>query len=136
MKEIEGKTLKPKGDLTLVSVEDSGALLDVEKRSYYELNDTAFFLLKLMEEGCRYERLHTELTSEFHVDQETAWRDIDEFLKELIRRDLLGIGEEEGEQKEAAGSGQGGRIYHAPVLEYQQELAVACAAISFTPDVE
>jgi hypothetical protein len=132
MKEIEGKTLKPKGDLTLVSVEDSGALLDVEKRSYYELNDTAFFLLKLMEEGCRYERLYTELTSEFHVDQETAWRDIDEFLKELIRRDLLGIDEEEGEQKKPAGSGQGERIYHTPVLEYQQELAVATAA---SPDV-
>jgi hypothetical protein len=135
MEDSKKTILKLKENLTLVEVEDSGVVLDVEKRCYYDLNDTAFFLVNLMEGGCRREQLQIELTSEFHVDRETAHKDIDTFIKELMRLDLLSIGEEE-EQKRATISGQGGRLYHTPVLEYQRELAVASAAIAVTPDVD
>jgi len=124
MENVKRKTLKLKEDLTLVSIEDKAALLDVEKRCYYDPNDTAFFLLKLMEDGCLYEHMKAELVSEFDVAEETARRDLDNFVEELLRLGLVEIGEEatareiEGEPK------KGKKAYQAPQLEHQAEIAV------------
>jgi hypothetical protein len=135
MRDLNNKTCKLNDDLTLVAVEDSGVMLHVEKRCYYDLNVTAFFLLNLMEKGCHHEQLLRELTSEFHVDRETAQKDIDIFLKELMRLDLLSINEEKVERKSITGSGSGKKPYRSPVLEYQKDLAVACAVEALTGGV-
>ena len=135
MSYLDNKTFKLNDALTLVTVEDSGVVLDVENKCYYDLNDTAFFLVNLMEDGCRYEQLQTGLSSEFHVDRETARKDIDAFLEELVRLDLLGIREVKGEQTGTTGSRQGKRPYRSPVIEYQKELAVACALEALTGGV-
>ena len=80
MKDLNGIILKLRDDLTLVSVEDSGALLDIEKRCYHDLNSTAFFIVSPLENGYPYDEILTSLTSEFSIDVDTAQPDIDSFI--------------------------------------------------------
>ncbi len=127
MKDLLGKILKLRENLTLVSVEGSGALLDVEKRCYHDLNSTAFFIAGLLENGYPYEGIPTTLTAEFSVDVITARQDADSFIEELLRQGLLGIGEETIEFNKASDVKPGKKLYRAPVIEYNSELAVACA---------
>ncbi|MFC1980128.1 PqqD family protein [Chloroflexota bacterium] len=130
MKDLDEKTLKLSDDLTLVSVEDSGAILDVEKRCYYDLNATAFFIASLLENGYPYKEIPAAITSEFSIDVETAQTDIDSYIEELQRHGLLGIGEETIEFNKAFDIKQGKRPYQAPAFEYQKELAVASAQVT------
>ena len=128
MENLKGKTLKLREDLTLVSIEDKAALLDVEKRCYYDPNDTAFFLLKLMEDGYLYDDMETELVSEFNVAGEAARLDINNFIEELLRLGLVEIREEAVAREGMGEPRKEKKAYQAPLLEEQAEIAVAGAA--------
>ena len=130
MKDLDEKTLKLRDNLTLVSIEDNGAILDVEKRCYYDLNGTAFFIAGLLENSYPYGEIPAALTSEFNIDLETGRMDIDSFIEEMQRYGLLNIGEETVEFINRANGKQGEKPYQAPIFEYQKELAVACGSIA------
>ena len=136
MKDLIGKILKLREDLTLVSVEDSGALLDVEKRCYHDLNSTAFFIAGLLENGYLYDKIPTALTTEFSVDVITARQDTDDFVEELLRHGLLNIVEETIDFSKAPEDKQGEKPYQEPSFEYQKELAVASGQTVATTDIE
>jgi len=125
MKRFDGKTAKLKGEVTVIAIEESGVLLDIEKRCYYDLNGTAFFLARRLENGCQYESLKAELVSEFNVDQETAGLDLDNFIMDLAGKNLLTIGESNTEFGRALEVKRGLKSYQSPVFEYRQELIVA-----------
>ncbi len=129
MDNLKGKMLRLKEDLTLVSVEDKAALLDVEKRCYHDLNDTAFFLLKLMEKGCPYENMKIGLISEFDATEEAVQRDIDNFIEELLRLGLVGIREEAIAREVIGEPGKGKKAYQAPQFEYEAEIAAVSGTI-------
>ena len=124
MENLESRTLKLKEDVTLVSIEDKAALLDVERRCCYDPNDTAFFLLKLMEGGCSYEHMAAELVSEFDVAAETARGDIDHFVEGLLRLGLVELGEEATAREIEGEPNKEKKAYLAPQLEHQAEIAV------------
>jgi hypothetical protein len=132
MENLRGKTLKLKEDLTLVSVEDKAALLDVEKRCYYEPNDTAFFLLKLMEQGCLYEDMEPALVSAFDVAEGTARLDIDNFIEEALRLGLIEIGREAVACQSVGKPKKEKKTYQTPLVEHQAGIAVACAVALLT----
>ena len=127
MENLTGKTLRLKEDLTLISIEDKAALLDVEKRCYYDPNDTAFFLLKLLEDGCLYEDMKAELVSEFDVAEEMAWRDLDNFVGEILGLGLVEIREETMVRQSASEPKKEKKDYQSPLLEHQAEIALASA---------
>ncbi len=127
MKDIDGKTLKLKDQLTLIAVEESGTILDIERRCYYDLNDTAFFLARQLEEGCGYQSLTAELFSEFDVSEDAARSDIDMFVNELMKRDLVVIKEGEEGSVNILSRKPGLKPYQSPALECQRELNVAAA---------
>jgi hypothetical protein len=131
MKDLWGKSLKLKESVTLVAVEASGALLDAENRCYYDLNYTAFFLLKLIEKGYHYESLQTELVSKFNIDEEIGRNDIDSFINGLIRLDIIQIVETASEYPVTSIIKKGNTLYETPTIEYKSELAVACAPTLF-----
>jgi len=122
-----GKIIKLVEDLTLVSIEDSGALLDIAKRCYYDLNSTAFFIAGLLENGYPYDEIPAALTSEFNVGVITARQDTDSFIEKLLRHGLLNIGEEIIEFNKTPDLKQGEKPYQTPAIEYNSELSVACA---------
>jgi len=130
MEDINGKTLKLREDLTLVSVEDSGALLDVEKRCYHDLNGTAFFIAGLLENGYPYSQIQKALTAEFSVDEKTAITDAANFIDELQRHGLLSIGEATVEFKEVSDIRHSIKPYQPPAFEYQKELATASGQVT------
>lgn len=132
MKRFDGKTAKLKGEVTVIAIEESGVLLDIEKRCYYDLNGTAFFLARRLENGCQYESLKAELVSEFNVDQETARQDLDNFILDLAGKNLLTIGENNTEYGRALEVKRGLKPYQSPVLEYRQELIVASSGTTVT----
>ena len=53
------------------------------------LNDTGAFLWKKLESGASEDELVSAMLSEYDVDEETAKRDIDAFLKKLKEAELL-----------------------------------------------
>jgi hypothetical protein len=129
MKDLVGKTLKLEEELTLVSIEDSGALLDIEKRCYHDLNSTAFFIAGLLENGYPYDEIPAALASKFNVDIITARRDTDSFIEEMLRHELLNIGEETIKFSKASEFKHGIETYQSPAIEYNSELSVACAPL-------
>jgi hypothetical protein len=130
---MKGRTIRLKEDLTLVSVEEKAALLDVERRCYYEPNDTAFFLLKLMEQGCLYEDMEAELISRFDVAEETAQLDLDNFIGELLKLGLVEFGEQTMARRSIGKPNKEKRPYQVPLLEHEAEVAIACAQVPLTP---
>ena len=135
MENLTGKTLRLKEDLTLVSIEDKAALLDVERRCYYDPNDSAFFLLKLLQGSCLYDDMKAALVSEFEVAEEMAWQDIDNFIGELLNLGLVEIKEEAAAPQRAGEPKKEKKDYQPPLLEHQTEIALANAAI-VTPSPE
>ena len=133
MENLTGKTLRLKEDLTLVSIEGKAALLDVERRCYYDPNDSAFFLLKLLEDSWHYDDMKAALVSEFDVGEEMAWQDIDNFIGELLRLGLVEIKEGAMAHQSARQPKKEKKDYQAPLLEHQAEIAVASAAIAPGP---
>ena len=127
MNRLNGKTARLKEEVTLVSIEDNGVLLDVSRRCYYDLNDTAAFLLKLMEQNQDAESLLGQVLAEFNVAEETARRDIADFTAELVTKDLLNTGDGNIDRGRAARVKRGVKPYRSPVLAYQKELIVADA---------
>jgi hypothetical protein len=114
---VTGKTLKLREELTLVSIEDKAALLDVENRRYFDPNDPASFLLKRMENGCLYEDLMARLVSDFDAAEETAQVDVDDFVGELLMLGLVEVGEEGTARKAVCESRTEKRPYRAPQFQ-------------------
>ncbi|MFC1980311.1 PqqD family protein [Chloroflexota bacterium] len=127
MENLKGKILGLKEDHTLVSVEDKAALLDVGKRCYYDLNDTAFFLLKLMEGGCLYEDIQAGLVSEFDVSEGVALLDTHNFIEEVLRLGLVEISEEPMARRGVSKPEKEKKAYQTPLLEQETEIVVAQA---------
>ena len=133
MENLKGKLLKLKGDLTLVSIEDQASLLDVENRCYYDPNDTAFFLLKLMEDGILYDDMSAALVSEYDVDEITARMELDSFVTELLNIELVDIKEGGTASRNPLYKAQRNmKAFHSPLLKQQSEIAVAAASTPVT----
>ena len=127
MENMKGQTLKLKEDCTAVSIENMGALLDVEKRCYYDLNESAYFIVKLIEDGCLYEDIVLGLIAEFNVVEQVAQADSNNFIKELINKGLVEITEETVVSKSAV-EPKNRKTYMPPVLErIQDEIPVGAA---------
>ena len=127
MNSWDGKTIRLKGDLTLINFEEIGTLLDIEKRCYYDLNNTAFFLVRRIEDGSHYQNLVADVVAEFSTQEETAHADINKFIDELVRHDLVIIQEGESEYVIAQRGKIGDKPYQSPTLNYETELTVAAA---------
>lgn len=91
MENMAGKTLKLKSTIILASVEEAHAVLDVEQKCYFDPNETAYFLLKLMEEGSTCQELLDNLLAEYYVRIEKATDELNCFIAELNRFNLLEI---------------------------------------------
>ena len=128
MQNLKDKILKLKEDVTLVSIEDEAALLDVESRCYYDPNDTAFFILKLIEDGIAVDDIRTELLSEFDVDERLARLDLDAFIEELLKLTLIEIRVAGMARRDEGRTKKEKKAYHSPLLEHPTAIEVAAAS--------
>jgi hypothetical protein len=127
------KVLALKGDISLISVEDDALLLDVANRCYYELNDTALFLLKSLEGGCLQVQLRAAVVAAYNIDIETAASDIDRLMAELSRLDLLETREETAAPVSQSAPAKDRRAYQSPLLRSTARIMSTAAAVSSNP---
>lgn len=128
------KVLGLKDDISLISVEDDALLLDVASRCYYELNEPALFLLKLLEGGCLKEQLSTAMFAAYNVDTETAASDIGLFIAELSRLDLLETREESGAPVNSARPQKDKGVYRPPLIRAEARIMSTASAKSNNPN--
>ncbi|MCG8418775.1 MAG: PqqD family protein [Proteobacteria bacterium] len=60
-----------------------------DNNKLHVLNATATCLWQLAAEGCTVERSADELTERYEVDRETALRDVETCLNDLVARQIL-----------------------------------------------
>jgi len=68
--------------------EETAALLHLETKRYYTLNETGARIWELMEEGLAAAEVAEALHREFEVDPALAQQCVDGFVAELIREGL------------------------------------------------
>lgn len=62
---------------------------DERRRNAYCLNETGYFLLKKLEEGCGKDELTDAVVENFEVERGTAEQAVSQFLAELKQHHLL-----------------------------------------------
>jgi hypothetical protein len=66
-----------------------GVLVDLNTKRYYQLNETATFVWKALEQGRSVEEIVTEMTSVYDVSPEHAAESLNRVLQEFRTRKLL-----------------------------------------------
>lgn len=64
-------------------------LLDLRSSTYFSVRDTGAFLVNALVEGASAQALVDRLLGRYDITEAIARRDVDEFLGELARRDLI-----------------------------------------------
>jgi hypothetical protein len=75
--------------LTWREVEGEIVALDLQASAYLGVNRTGTALWQELAAGTTRDRLVSRLRTEFGIDEETAARDVDEFLEALDEHELL-----------------------------------------------
>ena len=78
--------------LKRLALNEEGFIFDPETGNSFVTNETGLFILKKLREGLSEEEIVKALTEEFEVDEDTARRDLYDFLEQLR---ILGIYERE-----------------------------------------
>jgi len=63
--------------------------LDLRRSEYFALNHTAARMWRRLLEGCSRRDLAADIAAAFAIDPGTAQRDVDRFLEELGKQDLI-----------------------------------------------
>ncbi len=63
---------------------DEGVLVNRDQQKILVLNDVGTFIWRCLETPCALEELVQKVQEEYDVDEDTARRDVEEFLKMLL----------------------------------------------------
>ncbi len=90
---VNERQIQLKDDVIITSLDDQeGIVLDVAAKSYYMINQTALFLLNLLQENdnrVEGSTLKKRLLEEYDVSEDEAERDVADFVKRLHDRGLV-----------------------------------------------
>ena len=78
--------------LKRLALNEEGFIFDPETGNSFVTNETGLFILKKLKEGLSEEEIVKALMEEYEVDEDTARRDLYDFLEQLR---ILGIYEKE-----------------------------------------
>lgn len=91
-------------DVLTAHLEGEAVLLDMESRSYFQLNETGALLWRRLEKGASREELLHALCEAFVVERAEAGRELDRMLEDLLSRDLIRRPDESGADRVESGS--------------------------------
>lgn len=69
--------------------EGEGVLVDLNTKSYYQLNETAMIVWRGLEKGMSIADLINEMTAHYEVTADQARASIERCLEELMARNLI-----------------------------------------------
>ncbi|RJS75599.1 PqqD family protein [Methanophagales archaeon] len=121
--------IKCESDLTTTFLDGEGLVFDIDTRKYYVINETAAFLLKLLEgkqEGLALSSIKSLLLEEYHINAESPeHQGLESFIHNLERYGLvslqLGI-ENEGDIKAKKLDTRTKVDYIEPKIEEEMEI--------------
>lgn len=125
--------VKCKSDLIVTSLDGEGLVFDLDTRKYYVINETAAFLLKLLEAkqgGLTLSSIKSQLLERYLVDTEKrVYQDLESLFYNLERYDLVsfqsGI---EGNGEDIKSEGFNDRVkrrYLKPMIEDGTEITIS-----------
>ena len=88
-RQLERTPLRASAAAVFRPLDTGGVILNVESGEYYELNATGRFLWEQLNEGAEQESLSAALASRYGIDPATAGFDVESFVGELRKRDLV-----------------------------------------------
>ena len=75
--------------LAAVDVDGRAVVLSVSAGSYFDFNQVATEIWKMLAEPCRVSEIFQRLSRQHHVDPETVSRDVTPFLQTLVDERLV-----------------------------------------------
>ena len=76
-------------DVVKQETDGETVLLDLRSSTYFVVNDTGTCLLPLLLDGAERQELLQTLLETFDVEEEQAEADLDQFVEDLRRQDLI-----------------------------------------------
>lgn len=64
-------------------------IVDPQKRILHSLNETGTFIFPLLEKGAARKKIIESLCDEFETDEDTAGKDVDEFLRKMEEKKII-----------------------------------------------
>ena len=89
-------TLKLRDGVSTAATEYGIALLDEDSGQYWNLNPSGALVLRRLLDGGTLARAMEELTKQYAVDADTATRDVEELVRELLSAGLIEQGTSKG----------------------------------------
>ena len=71
------------------SIEEKSVILNIENGIYYELNHTASFIWNCLKQDYIFEKILTELTNKFNIDEESIMNSLQNTLNQCIDLDFI-----------------------------------------------
>ena len=71
------------------SIEEKSVILNIENGIYYELNYTASFIWNCLKQDYIFEKILTELTNKFNIDEESIMNSLQNTLNQCIDLDFI-----------------------------------------------
>jgi hypothetical protein len=72
-------------------VDDETMLLSMENSKYYGMADTANYIWEMIKEPMRLDQIVHHLTTVYNVDDKQCLKDVQTFLEELLRSNLITV---------------------------------------------
>ncbi len=70
-------------------IEGETVLMSVESGKFFSMNTTGTAIWSLLESPSTRSQMKADLISRYAVDEETCLRELDQFLEELLQRELV-----------------------------------------------
>lgn len=84
-----GPVYQVRDDVLTAELEGEAVLLNMDSRTYFQLNATAAAAWKRLEDGVSRADLVDHLCAEFEVEPDEAGREVDRLLEELMSAELI-----------------------------------------------
>ena len=84
-----GPLYRVRDDVLTAELEGEAVVLNMDSRTYFQLNATAAAAWKLLEDGISRADLVGHLCTEFEVEPDEAAREVDRLLEELVTAELI-----------------------------------------------
>ncbi len=70
-------------------IHDEVVMVNITQGNYFGLNSVGSDIWELLQEPCSVEELCEKLMNDYDIDKESCLRDINSFIKELMKNDIV-----------------------------------------------
>ena len=88
---FKNKTFRLSKDVAISKIGDQAILLSLKSGKYYELNKLGATIVSICSDYMHYDNVKDYVLDAFNVSSEEFENDLEEFLKDLVNKELIEI---------------------------------------------